>query len=535
MSASFNQPKIVESSAEVTAPAESDLSALPPPRVSRIPRWLHAVLPAFATIALGGVLLTTIYFTLLDWAWVTFLGGVLFAAVIALASRASRAEWAITSRTEQLVRLRDELIAERAARKIGADAARRSRARLRLFADAIPTMVAYIDENQKVHFHNRAFREWLGLRDLQVDGQLLSDVLGLTVYAEIQEKVAKALAGEQVNYERTQTVVNGATRHLQISYLPYFDDNGKPAGFIALLEDAASAHDGNAAGGEERVSGDPLVLTNESGQTLYLKSMTEQLTGWNDPEARLRRALERDEFRLYCQEIVPAAAAAGASGFYYEILLRLQEEEDNLTPPGAFISVAEQFNMTTDIDYWVVRSVINWHVQHRRDTSSWRNSMYFLNLFSSTIRDPRFCDYVRRQLGQHGVPPHVLCFEVNEEEAVDGLATVARFITDLRRVGCRTSLSGFGAGKVSFDMLKQLPVDWLKIDGDIVRNMGDGVVNAAKIKAIARVSKVIGMKTIAPFVESNDLRVQLADAGIDHVQGYVIGIPHSIEQLIKKP
>jgi hypothetical protein len=124
MSASFNQPKIVESSAEVAAPAESDLSALPPPRVSRIPRWLHAVLPAFATIALGGVLLTTIYFTLLDWAWVTFLGGVLFAAVIALASRASRAEWAITSRTEQLVRLRDELIAERAARKIGADAAR---------------------------------------------------------------------------------------------------------------------------------------------------------------------------------------------------------------------------------------------------------------------------------------------------------------------------------------------------------------------------------------------------------------------------
>ena len=545
MSALFDQPKTIDSGGEVTALGESDISALPHPHVSRLPAlpgWLAAILPAFATIVLGVALLTTIYFTLLDWAWVTFLGGVLFAAVLALASRASRAEWAIAGRTEQLVRLRDELIAERAARKRGADAARRSRAQLRLFADAIPTMVAYVDESQKIRFHNRAFREWLGLRDLQVDGQLLSDVLGLVVYAEIQEKVVKALAGEQVNYERTQTVVNGATRHLQVSYLPYFDDNGKPAGFVALLEDrAASARsqapekqDGNDAGGEGRVPGHPLALTNESGQTLYLKSMTEQLTGWDDPEARLRQALDHDEFRLYCQEIVPAAAT-GVSGFYYEILLRLQEEEDNLTPPGAFISVAEQFNMTTDIDYWVVRSVINWHVQHRRDTSCWQSSMYFLNLFSSTIRDPRFSDYVRRQLGQHGVPPHVLCFEVNEEEAVDGLATVARFVTDLRRVGCRTSLSGFGGGKVSFDMLKQLPVDWLKIDGDIVRNMGDGVVNAAKIKAIARVSKVIGMKTIAPFVESNDSRVHLANAGIDYAQGYAIGIPHSIEQLIAKP
>jgi EAL domain-containing protein (putative c-di-GMP-specific phosphodiesterase class I) len=504
-----------------------------------IPLWLTAVSPALATVALGGVLLSTIYFTLLDWQWVAFLGGVLFAALLALASRALQAEWAISRRVAELTRVRDELSRETAAKMQAEAAAWLSINQLRLLSDAMTAMVAYIDAGQRIRFHNRMFREWLGLRSALVDGQLLCDVLGLGVYAEIEDKVARALAGEQVHYERTQTVGKTLPRDLKITYLPHFDANRKVMGFLALLEDAAVPtfslepldDDAVRAGTEHRLAQNPLVVTDEGGQTLYLRSMTEQLTGWSDPQQRLRHALDSNEFRLYCQDIA-AVFDDSVQQWGYEILIRLKEEEENLTPPGAFIPVAEQFNMTTDLDCWVVRNVLSWHGAHRRKSPAWTNSIYFINLFTSSIHDANFVEYVRKQLADNQVPPHVLCFEVSEQEAVSGHPAVAKFVGDLRRIGCRISLGGFGGGKVSFDTLKHLPVDFLKIDGDLVRNVIEDPVSQAKIRAIARVSKVIGMKTIAQFAESDHVVNMLAQLQIDYAQGFAIGKPRSIDQVV---
>jgi PAS domain S-box-containing protein len=492
--------------------------------------------PALTTAVLGVLLLATIYFTLFDWQWIAFLAGVLFAALAALASRASHAEWRIARRNIQITRFKELLAQETAARRRAEDASRASDEKMRLFSDALPSMLVYVDAGRRFRFHNRAYREWLGLSDAQLDGQLIGDVLDAGTYAEMQENIAKVLSGERVSYERTQTMASGAVYRLHVTYLPHFNELGKVVGYFGLLSDITErAHlptrrtpPAIEVAAVPNHAGRPLVVTDTSGQTLYLNSMNEQLTGWSDPEARLRRALEQDEFRLYCQQII-ALANGGQQPPYYEILIRLQEEEDNLTPPGAFIPVAEQFNMTTELDYWVVRNVIDWHRRHRRDTAVWQSSMYCINLFASTISDAGFSEFVRKHLADGDVPPQVLCFEVNESEAIARLPVAARFIADLRRIGCRTALGGFGGGKVSFDTLKHLPVHYLQIDGNLVRDLENNPVNLAKIKAISRVGKVLGVRTIAQFVENDDVLKKLADFGIDYAQGFGIAKPCPIE------
>lgn len=498
-------------------------------------QYVLRALPAVLTVLLGAGLIATIYFTLLDWQWVAFLSGILSAALLALASRASQVEWRIARRNVQILRSKESLAQETIARKRAEEQSRASDEKLRFFSDALPTMLVYVDTGLRFRFHNRAYQEWLGLNDTQIDGQLISDVLGTVTYSEIQDKVASALSGQQVNYERTRTMPSGAVYRVQVSYYPHFNRLGQVIGFFGFLNQYTEAAHLAARTSPEavQIAAEPepgrraLVVTDAGGQTLYLNSMTEELTGWSDPEARLRRALSGDEFRLFSQKIV-AVKDSGSRHPFCEILIRLQEEEDNLAPPGAFIPVAEQFNMTTQLDCWVVRKVISWHSVNCRDTSNWYDSIYCINLFASTISDAYFGEFVCKQLIDSNVPPQVLCFEINESEAVERLPAAVRFVANLRCLGCRIALGGFGGSKVSFDILKHLPAHFLKIDGSIVRDIENDPVSLAKLKAISRVSKVIGVRTIAQFVESGEMLVRLAEFGVDYAQGFGIDRPQPL-------
>ncbi len=272
------------------------------------------------------------------------------------------------------------------------------------------------------------------------------------------------------------------------------------------------------------------VIDAGGGKTLLLRSITEQVTGWDNPELRLRKAINNDEFRLFCQQFVDVKNT-GELCPYYEILIRLEEEESYLTPPGTFIPVAEHFNMTTDIDRWVVRNVVNWHHRNRRDTPLWRDPMYSLNLFSSTIGDAGYCDYVRKLLRVSEVPPQVLCFEIGEDDVMKQPDLAARFASDLREAGCRVALSGFRGGKLSFEILKQVPVNFVKLDGEMMFDIRNNAVNRAKIEAICRVCSVIGLRTVAQFVESALALQLLAEFGVDYAQGFGLVKPHSIDLL----
>ena len=501
--------------------------------------------PALATIVIGALLLFTIYFTELDWQWIFFLSGILFAALIALASRASQAEWIIRRRTLQLARLKDRLAQETSAHKHAESAYHASDDKLQLLSDAIPAMLVYTDAGAHVRSLNNAFRIWLGKRNAPVDGQALGDVLGAELYERIEQDVIKALEGGLNTFERKRTIELEIGTRLQVNYVPQADALGKTVGLFILMTEAreeipwpktvapAAVETGFSPPPQPASVGNlksPLTAADGGGQTLYLRSITEQLTGWDNPEQRLQQALQNDEFRLFCQQFRDLRMPGGDCP-YYEILIRLQEEETNLTPPGAFIPVAEQFNMTTDLDRWVVRNVIGWHRRKRRGSPLWQNAMYSLNLFTASMFDPGFTDYVHRSLEESGVPPQVLCFELAEDEAVRNTEVAVRFANELHRLGCRVALGGFGSGRVSFDILKHLRVHFLKIDGGIVRDIQDNAVNRAKIEAISRVCAVIGVRSVAQFVESADVLQILTDCGVDFAQGFGVARPHSIDLL----
>ena len=513
--------------------------------------FFNRLTPALATLVIGVLLLVTIYFTLLDWQWIIFLSGVLFAALVALASRTSRAEWGNRRRALQLARLKERLAEITAAQKTTESAFRAADEKLQLILDSMPTMLLYLDAGAHVRLLNKAFRIWLGKRHAAVDGQTLARVLPPELYAFVEPDLNRALDGRLNTFERKRTLSQDVGKVLHIHYVSHQDALGHTVGLFILMEETveglqwvapvaapalrplvapAAKPVAVAAPAAETNPTPALAVANTGGQTIYLRSITEQLTGWDNPEQRLRQALANDEFRLFCQQFRDLKRPESDCP-NYEILIRLQEEESNLTPPGAFIPVAEEFNMTTDLDRWVVRNVVAWHGLHRAGSARWQEAMYCLNIFPTTMLDAGFVDYLRQLLAASGVPPQVLCFEVAEDDAVLNVEASTRFVNDLRAIGCRIALGGFGGGRVSFDILKYLRVHFLKIDGGIVRDIHESPVSRAKLEAIGRVCSVIGVRSIAQFVESADSLKILTNSGIDFAQGFGVARPHSIELL----
>ncbi|MGB3292301.1 MAG: EAL domain-containing protein [Phormidesmis sp.] len=248
---------------------------------------------------------------------------------------------------------------------------------------------------------------------------------------------------------------------------------------------------------------------------------------------RLTQALEKDQFCLYYQPIVPVANAGGDAE-HYEVLLRLRDEQGNLVPPGAFIPAAERYGLMHRIDRWVVKNLFEIQGAHYR--SVWNslqenekdNYLYTINLSGASLDDDQFAAFLREQFLLHQVPPQLICFEVTETVAIANLTKAAQFMTELKALGCRFALDDFGSGMSSFGYLKNLPVDYLKIDGSFVKHMAENPVDEAFVEAINRVGQVLGLKTVAEFVENDAILAKLKQIGVDYAQGYGIAEPRPL-------
>jgi EAL domain-containing protein (putative c-di-GMP-specific phosphodiesterase class I) len=258
--------------------------------------------------------------------------------------------------------------------------------------------------------------------------------------------------------------------------------------------------------------------------------MTEQLISGKDPRAQLVRALQDDQFILYAQTIQPLAPGA-PSPWLFEVLLRLREEEQYMAPPGGFIPVAERYNLMVEIDRWVVRNLLKWCVEKQRSDAAWRLPLYCVNLAAASLCEPEFALYVRSELQRQQFPAANLCFELAELDVVNHQAEAQALISTLRPLGCRFTLDGFGSTKVSFAPLKNLRLDFLKIDGVIIQNLLEDTADLARTRAIALASRKIGMRTIAEFVESGDTLAKLREIGVDYAQGFGIGKPGPIAEV----
>lgn len=235
--------------------------------------------------------------------------------------------------------------------------------------------------------------------------------------------------------------------------------------------------------------------------------------------ARLQQALEQGLFSFFFQRITPIRNAASPQ--HYEILLRYKDEQGRLLLPMAFIPSAERYGLLPAIDRWVVGKLL----RNMPALPFTEGAFIAINLSSASIADPGFQEFVLQTLRSGSIPPDRICFEINETAAISNLHRTVNFMQALKASGCRFALDDFGSGLGSFSYLKSLPVDYLKIDGGIIKGIGKNAVDCAIVESIHRIAQVMGVKTIGKFIEHQDILPQLERIGIDYGQGFEIHMP----------
>lgn len=239
-------------------------------------------------------------------------------------------------------------------------------------------------------------------------------------------------------------------------------------------------------------------------------------------------ALEENRLELYFQPIVPLAGTD--SRRHYELLLRLRDERGRLVTPGQFLPAAERYNLATPLDRWVVHSMFTWLRKHPDQLAALH--LCSINLSGHSLGDEAFLHFLSNQLKEEGILPDKICFEITETAAIANFGVAIRFIEQLRGLGCRFALDDFGRGLSSFAYLKTLPVDFIKIDGLFVKGILSDTVDLAMVKSINDIAHVMGKQTIAEFVENTAMFTCLQELGVDYAQGYGIGAPQPLTQLL---
>ena len=239
--------------------------------------------------------------------------------------------------------------------------------------------------------------------------------------------------------------------------------------------------------------------------------------------ARINHALEENKFCLAAQEIRHIGKDGDSPGKHYELLVRMRGDNGEIIPPGAFLPAAERYNLAVKIDRWVVSTIFRWLMENPPELAALE--LCSINLSGHTMGDPSFLKMLLHEFDTGNIPPGKICFEVTETAAVSNLRDAIQFIHALKKIGCLFSLDDFGTGLSSFNYLKNLPVDFLKIDGSFVREVHKNPIDFTMVRSINDLGKVMGKKTIAEFVENAEILAILTDLGVDYAQGYALGRP----------
>ncbi|CAG7855875.1 Cyclic di-GMP phosphodiesterase PdeB [biofilm metagenome] len=242
---------------------------------------------------------------------------------------------------------------------------------------------------------------------------------------------------------------------------------------------------------------------------------------------KIRFGLGQKRFLLYGQPIVPLLDQH--EKLHFEVLLRYRDDRGNIIPPGAFLPAAERYNIAAELDRWMIANLLQWLAEQPDFLESF--ALCSLNLSGLTLSDEKILKFISDQFALTGVPTNKVCFEITETAAISNLSQATHFIHELKEQGCLFSLDDFGSGLSSFAYLKNLPVDYLKIDGLFVKDILDDAVDLAMVKSINEVGHVMNKKTIAEFVENERVFNLLKSLNVDYAQGYGIGKPVPLSEL----
>ncbi|MBT8101187.1 MAG: EAL domain-containing protein [Gammaproteobacteria bacterium] len=248
-----------------------------------------------------------------------------------------------------------------------------------------------------------------------------------------------------------------------------------------------------------------------------------------DQVGHLQAALIENRFVLYAQAIKPLHDEENVHR--YEILVRMLDEKGVALPPGAFMSAAERYQMMSALDRWVVRNALD-RLANAENLLEISLGSFSINISAQSLADDDFPAFLEHQIVESGVSPDSLCFEITETSIVRNLERAQRCIRRLRKLGCRLALDDFGTGYCSFAHLKDLPVQYLKIDGVFVRDMLENPLSEAIIASAVNIAKVMNAATIAEHVENDLLTHRLRHQGVDFVQGFAIGKPAPFDEVL---
>jgi diguanylate cyclase (GGDEF)-like protein/PAS domain S-box-containing protein len=241
---------------------------------------------------------------------------------------------------------------------------------------------------------------------------------------------------------------------------------------------------------------------------------------------RITWALDEDRFALFRQAIVPVRGSSETQ-HHYEVLVRMQDPGGKLIAPGLFIPSAERFKLMPALDRWVISHTLEQLARDRKLRE--QTGMCAINLSGISLGDEGLLDFILDQITRWHIDPQTLCFEITETAVISDLANTHRLMDSLQLHGCLFALDDFGSGLSSFSYLKELPVDFLKIDGNFVKRVCEDPVDLAMVLSINHVGHVMGIKTIAEFVENMEIFRKLAEIGVDYAQGYGIEVPVPID------
>ena len=251
-----------------------------------------------------------------------------------------------------------------------------------------------------------------------------------------------------------------------------------------------------------------------------------------DSVAQINGALEDDRFVLYAQPIQGINDGKDTRATHIEILLRMLGADDELILPGLFLPAAERYGLAPRIDRWVIAKTLDWFARHPAQLQ--QLELCSINVSGQSLTDQDFEKFIESRFAASGLPGDKFCFEITETAAIVSISNAQKFIERIRRLGCLFALDDFGSGLSSFGYLKTLPIDILKIDGIFIRDLVSDELDAAMVRSINEVAKLMNKTTVAEFVECETQRDRLKTIGVDYVQGYIVGKPERLEDFFAR-
>ncbi len=245
--------------------------------------------------------------------------------------------------------------------------------------------------------------------------------------------------------------------------------------------------------------------------------------------SRLNDAIKDDKFMLYIQRILPVRDHSDTQK--YEVLVRMQEGESNIIKPGVFLPSAERYGLIDYIDHWVIENLIC-SDSYRQIIMENPGTQFNVNLSGKSLNDKNLATFIFDLFKRYNVYPKNICFEITETAAISNFSEAIKFAQAMRSIGCEIALDDFGSGLSSFAYLKNLPVDYLKIDGSFIRDIDKSPINFAMVRSINELGQIMGIKTVAECVETQEALNRLKSIAINFVQGFFLHLP---EPLTKTP